>query len=698
MMKRYSLLLLACFLWAGAIAQPNVPDDYGYSYTTDTTEGGPEFNWIELENPFPVLGLTDDNFFGPIELDQLGDEGFAFKYYGLTINNVYIGSNGYIQFGNFPVNVASLAEGFPSFPRSGPPSSPNNYIGALLSDITFTDADGAPIPGAKVEYGVQMVGENEAFIVTFTDVPWWWNNEDDPRGYGGLNTFQIVLHENTNAITLNYLSNDGEMSPSYKNPGVRFISRGMENVNGSVGLQFAESIYDPATYPEGAYPRDSSTIHVTLDPNPDYRLNDLQVDWVLDPSNRGLVVGANPSGDPDGRQGTTMQVTNLGTDTAVDVTVDRRVFDARGNQVIDELEEERVVRELLPGESIVVEFTDNLDYDRPANLRVQGSIQLNDDIPGNNSRDAELMIVDTVGTVEGGDSEFGALIGYDSYMIFGPTAWPTIGGIASLNTGVYLQPPYYPARIKEVEIGMALLYQTPEGQDTADGVFFGFTCNIYEDAGGRPGALIQSYDVDPSEYTVNYEFQTGPYMEFAYITLDEPICLEDEGAGLFVSWEWEEPEDLPENYERLDFLVSDNVQTSPRSFRTFEISGGQWAPHRSRDMEDYPIRLRGELKTSDNCIVSVAEKQNQLFMNVGQNYPNPSAIETTIPVEMERADYATLEIFDVNGRRIEARELGYLTPGYHYLTVNTTEYASGVYTYALTTSNGRVSRQFIVAQ
>ncbi|MDW8333992.1 MAG: hypothetical protein RMM53_07235, partial [Bacteroidia bacterium] len=127
-----ALLLTVCA--ARAFAQPysGGPDAYGYTWISSLeTNSNVNYGWLDMSDATNVEGLADDNYIGPVPI------GFDFPYYWQSFNSLYIGSNGYVMFGQ-GINVASGANGFPTFPTSGPAATPNNYIGMLLSDLTLT--------------------------------------------------------------------------------------------------------------------------------------------------------------------------------------------------------------------------------------------------------------------------------------------------------------------------------------------------------------------------------------------------------------------------------------------------------------------------------------------------------------------------------------------------------------------------------
>ena len=69
------------------------PDSLGYVWEDNDNGGGPIYEWIDITSiGIQVTGLADDNTVGPVGM------GFDFPYYGYTVNQMWIGSNGCIPF------------------------------------------------------------------------------------------------------------------------------------------------------------------------------------------------------------------------------------------------------------------------------------------------------------------------------------------------------------------------------------------------------------------------------------------------------------------------------------------------------------------------------------------------------------------------------------------------------------------------
>jgi hypothetical protein len=198
------------------------PDDYGYQWLdSDTTDpGAPAYNWTSIKGVGTlVTGLADDNSVGPFSI------GFEFPYYWYKADQVIIGANGYITFGDKTTN----AQDFDPVPS---PLRPNDQLAALLSDLDPTDTGSAT---ASVWYWSNDV---DSFIVEYDSVPFWDTTPPRPSN----NTFQIILTKADSSITFQYKEQDGEpyggWIPTQNQTGI-------ENGTGEIGLNYLSGMEPP---------------------------------------------------------------------------------------------------------------------------------------------------------------------------------------------------------------------------------------------------------------------------------------------------------------------------------------------------------------------------------------------------------------------------------------------------------------------
>lgn len=80
-----------------------------------------------------------------------------------------------------------------------------------------------------------------------------------------------------------------------------------------------------------------------------------------------------------------------------------------------------------------------------------------------------------------------------------------------------------------------------------------------------------------------------------------------------------------------------------------------------------------------------------------QSYPNPANANTTIKYSLKEEMFATLNLFDICGKKIKTIIDGKLTPGDHSATIETENMSSGIYFYQLTANGVSTTRKLIIA-
>jgi hypothetical protein len=147
--------------------------------------GGPSYTLATGQTGFEDISTTGTIAATVSACDDCGETlpiGFTFNYLGTDYTDVWVCSNGFVQFGGGNSN----ALGNVAIPNAG---VPNNFIAALWDDLN---------PGAAGDVYYQLSGApgSQQLIVSWQNVP-QFNNTDN-------NSFQIVLHEGTSRIELRY--------------------------------------------------------------------------------------------------------------------------------------------------------------------------------------------------------------------------------------------------------------------------------------------------------------------------------------------------------------------------------------------------------------------------------------------------------------------------------------------------------------
>ncbi len=92
----------------------------------------------------------------------------------------------------------------------------------------------------------------------------------------------------------------------------------------------------------------------------------------------------------------------------------------------------------------------------------------------------------------------------------------------------------------------------------------------------------------------------------------------------------------------------------------------------------------GQVKLKGNPTHIYNEPGVPLNFELGQNRPNPFNGSTIIPLYLKQGTRATLEVFDILGRKVKTLQNGYLAAGSHEFLLKADEWASGIYFFRLT--------------
>ncbi|MEO0084720.1 MAG: T9SS type A sorting domain-containing protein [candidate division WOR-3 bacterium] len=216
------------------------PDAYGYRWIDNDTvaPNAPTFNWIDISSVGTlVTGLGDDNVVGPFPI------GFDFPYYWYKVNSFFVGSNGYIAFGDRTL----AASPFTNLPN---PNRPNNVVAPLMSDLDFS------VGSPACYYWTNPA--HDTCIITYQNVRWWNMATSNC-------SLQIILSKPDSSITFQYKRIIG--SP-YQGWSSTNNTTGIENITGTVGLSYLNGLVPSQnTLHDNLavkfYPPDSSNYAVT---------------------------------------------------------------------------------------------------------------------------------------------------------------------------------------------------------------------------------------------------------------------------------------------------------------------------------------------------------------------------------------------------------------------------------------------------
>ncbi len=196
------------------------PDAFGYIWRDSDGPGGPRFNWVDIRSVGTLItGWSPSADDGYVQITLP----FPFPFYGNSYTNAFVGTNGYISFG----------EGYSVYSNTAIPTTatPNNALYAWWDDLNLTTS-------GTVHY--YHDGAHGRFIIQYTNVPHYGTTEP------GLYTFQIIIKRDGD-ILYQYLSMQQTLNSA---------TIGIENANGTIALQV---VYN------AAYMHDSLAILFTRD-------------------------------------------------------------------------------------------------------------------------------------------------------------------------------------------------------------------------------------------------------------------------------------------------------------------------------------------------------------------------------------------------------------------------------------------------
>ncbi|MBA2407324.1 MAG: T9SS type A sorting domain-containing protein [Chitinophagales bacterium] len=440
-MKKTFTIFLVSLVPFFVFADQGGPDQWGYTWKDSNEPDGPVYNWIDIESEFgiEVKLLQDDNIRGPFQMN------FDFPYYWYTVNEFYVGSNGYISF-----QYGNLASPFPFSPSTTPP---NDLIGAFVNDLTFAGTNDS----AACYYWVN--GAKDTLIVSYINVPYFDTNVD---GQSGNNTFQIILSAVDSSITFQYK----DVTPVSPYSGASAV--GIENYSGDIGL-----FYNTFTYQS---PPANSAIKFYPPTNPTLEVTDAFVVYNDNPETGAIFLVGN-SGTP---HNLTTLVKNGGNIPTGQFNVQATLNDPMGNQVVNEFV---LIDSLQPSETQLITFAQQLNptvigtYKFTANTQLPG-----DDVNSNNNKNQEIITVDTT------QSEILLSYNDDENSIFSVNWVGDQGGV-----GTYFIPPFYPVTLTKIHYWIASNYS-----------FAGMSGRVFDDDGvnGLPFTMYDSVYLSPNDINV----------------------------------------------------------------------------------------------------------------------------------------------------------------------------------------------------
>ncbi len=619
-MKKILLTLAAItsLMTASQAQTTGGPDAYGYIWRDSNDPNGPAYNWIDITtfgDATQISGLSDDN-------NVASTIGFPFHFYWYDVNNIWIGSNGYIGFTNSPI-----AAPIPTIPLS---TAPNNYIAPFACDLNFD-----PLPGTTAACWKWKSADNDSLIISWINAPFW----EQVNGFDGSNTFQVILSTIDSSITFQYQNQIG----TYQNP-TDFLTLGIENNSGNVGLLHSHDAYPVANYAVKFYYPANSTFSVS----------DAATSFVNNSESGGLFLSKRSTtvGGPFTLSG---EARNSGNTTLNGFNVQGNVKNiSNASQVLvgGGTSTTFTVDTLQPGQSEAFTYPKAWQPATAGTFTFNSATQLTGDAtPTNNTKSCELVVVDTTATNIKLTFDAGAASS-------GNIAWS--GGNAGV--GVEIPLPYLPCKVTTLHALIAANAQNAS-----------YCLKLYDNAGpnGGPGALLDSVWVDSTTITL------GTYSD---IILTNPIYLTT--SSVFLEW----------------FMLGDGigigtVATAPFSNRTYEVFANNWSIYRSRENTDFNLGI-----TIQDVNTGVTTNTTEDNSAIGTFYPNPSNANVSIKINSastnQRVEY---KIYDMKGQVVSASKF-VATQGTQTVELPVSRLSNGVYTCLFTMNAKTTSRQFNVVK
>jgi hypothetical protein len=404
------------------------PDTFGYIYVDSDTSApnAPTFNWIDISGSGTlVTGLGDDNVVGPFPV------GFNFPYYWYQVNSFYVGSNGYIGFGDNTL----CASPFPVIPNS---ARPNNMLAPLLSDLTFLV--GTP----SCYYWTNAA--NDTCVITYQNLQWW----NMPASNCSL---QIILAKPDSSITFQYKRIIGTPNGGWQ--GASSGNRtGIENFIGNVGLQ-----YSSGTGAQLNDIHDNLAVKFYPPATTSYEARDLSIWDAMNDISGGFFAYR------DSAKTLWTHVKNSGTVTLTSCSLYCRVLNEANDVVYSDIIE---VASMTAGQTQLVEFdpawtpTVNGLYRTIIKAYVTGDI-----FRGNDSVVIETHVV-----------TYPVEMSYDDDDLNSSSSWSGSSG----GYGTKFTPPKYPCIITGAKVKLSINVTNP------------VECTIYvfrdDSPGGSPGTVL----------------------------------------------------------------------------------------------------------------------------------------------------------------------------------------------------------------
>ena len=412
------------------------PDAYGYIWQ-DSDDDTITFNWVDTTSSWTeITGLQDDNFVGPFSI------GFDFPYYWYTVNQFWVGSNGYIAF-----QPGLYAQPFDSFPSV---NFIDDLLGVLIADILFGGGS-----TARAYYYTNGV---DSLVVSWLTAPSW--DPGNPNGVGS-HTFQAILSKTDSTITYQYGPQTGLFSNNE-------TAIGIENVTGQVGLNYLTD-----EMPANRLYHDSLAIKFIPPDSTTYSATDVGIYHAINDKSGGIFI---LNGQP---KTLWAKIKNFGNVTVGSFNM---ICVVRNPSNVIVFADTINNLGMTPGQIDSVVFTPDWTPATNGQHRAIFSTTLGGDLnPNNNSITVETRVV-----------TYPAILMYDDGIAEDGWSWAWTPG-SEPGLGNYFEPPSYPVQIQNIRVNIFATGTT------------GFRGRIYDDDGplGSPGTILFDTTISTPSVGIN---------------------------------------------------------------------------------------------------------------------------------------------------------------------------------------------------
>lgn len=265
----------------------------------------------------------------------------------------------------------------------------------------------------------------------------------------------------------------------------------------------------------------------------------------------------------------------------------------------------------------------------------------------------------------------GATTRVSSYFKYGSTGYTPVG---TLEPGFGYWVKFNPGGT--IRLPASAIFVPPAGDELATYDKFTLT-----DASGKQQDLYVRNGERPSEYSDQYwEMPPVPPEQSFDVRLETDMLVKTVGPT-------PDPVDLTFLMTGIEFPATLNWQINPENGITYsfpdsgaglgKVSGVSRTGNLTFTAGSNRIRLKAWVWTSGNRRLLPTVYQLQ------QNYPNPFNPTTTIKYDLPLDTEVSLRLYDVLGREVKTIVDGLIPAGFHQVTVDGSNLASGVYLYRI---------------